>query len=42
LQSLDDRTPVKMISSDNNGTQIQIAESPMKDEVGFVAPQNVD
>jgi hypothetical protein len=41
-KQVDDRTRVKLISSDSNGTQIQIAEGPMKGEVGFVAPQNVD
>lgn len=37
-----DQTPVKVISSDSNGTEVQIVEGPMKGTAGFVANQNVD
>lgn len=41
-KKIDDKTPVKIISSDSNGTEVQIVEGPMKGTAGFVANQNVD
>jgi hypothetical protein len=41
-KKIDDQTPVIVISSDDNGTQVQITEGPMKGQAGFVANQNVD
>jgi hypothetical protein len=37
-----DQTPVKVLSSDNNGSEVQIVQGPMKGTAGFVANQNVD
>jgi hypothetical protein len=41
-KKIDDQTPVKILSSDSNGTEVEIVEGPMKGTVGFVADQNVD
>jgi hypothetical protein len=41
-KDIDDRTPVMILSSDENGAVVQIAEGPMKGQMGFVARQNVD
>jgi hypothetical protein len=41
-RQIDDQTPVKVISSDDNGAVIQIIEGPMKGQAGFVAKQNLD
>jgi hypothetical protein len=41
-KKIDDQTPVKIISSDSNGAEVQIVEGPMKGTAGFVANQNVD
>ena len=41
-KKIDDQTPVIVISRDDNGTQVQITEGPMKGQAGFVANQNVD
>jgi hypothetical protein len=41
-KKIDDQTPVKIISSDSNGIEVQIVEGPMKGTAGFVANQNVD
>jgi hypothetical protein len=41
-KKIDDQTPVSVLSSDSNGTQVQITEGPMKGQAGFVANQNVD
>jgi hypothetical protein len=41
-KKIDDQTPVKILSSDSNGTEVEIVEGPMKGTAGFVANQNVD
>ncbi|HLK86186.1 MAG TPA: hypothetical protein VKT27_06715 [Candidatus Binataceae bacterium] len=41
-KQIDDQTAVKVLSSDNNGAEVQIVQGPMKGTVGFVASQNVD
>jgi hypothetical protein len=41
-KKIDDQTPVIVISSDDNGTEVQITEGRMKGQAGFVANQNVD
>ena len=41
-KKIDDQTPVKILSSDSNGTEVQIVQGPMKGTAGFVANQNVD
>ena len=40
-KEIDDQTPVKIISSDDNGDEVQITDGPMKGQAGFVAKQNV-
>jgi hypothetical protein len=40
-RQIDDQTPVKVISSDDNGAMIQIIDGPMKGQAGFVAKQNL-
>ena len=41
-KQIDDQTMVKVLSSDNNGAEVQIVQGPMKGTVGFVASQNLD
>lgn len=41
-KQIDDQTPVKIISSDDNGDEVQITQGPMAGQAGFVAKQNVD
>jgi hypothetical protein len=41
-RQIDDQTPVKVVSSDDNGAVIQIIEGPMKGQSGYVAKQNLD
>jgi hypothetical protein len=41
-KQIDDQTAVKVISSDDNGSVVEITEGPMKGQTGFVAKQNVD
>jgi hypothetical protein len=41
-REIDDQTPVKIVSSDDNGAVIEITEGPMKGQSGFVAKQNID
>lgn len=41
-KKINDQTPVKIISTDSNGSEVQIVEGPMKGTTGFVAKQNVD
>lgn len=41
-RQIDDQTPVKVVSSDDNGAVILIVEGPMKGQSGFVAKQNLD
>jgi hypothetical protein len=40
-RQIDDQTPVKVISSDDNGAVIQVTDGPMKGQTGFVAKQNL-
>ncbi len=42
VKKIDDQTPVKIISSDSSGSEVQIVEGPMKGTAGFAANQNVD
>ena len=41
-KNIDDQTEVKVVSSDDNGSVVQIVAGPMKGQTGFVAKQNVD
>jgi hypothetical protein len=41
-KQIDDQTTVKILSSDDNGAQVQITAGPMIGQAGFVARQNVD
>jgi hypothetical protein len=41
-KQIDDQTPVRVISSDDDGTEVQIIDGPLKGQAGFVAKQNVD
>jgi hypothetical protein len=41
-KQIDDQTQVKVLSSDSNGSEVEITEGPMNGQAGFVANQNVD
>ena len=41
-KDIDDQTPVRIVSSDENGAVVEIAQGPMRGQTGFVARQNVD
>ncbi len=41
-KQIDDQTPVKVISSTSNGSNVEIIDGPMKGQSGFVAKQNLD
>ncbi|MHB8329327.1 MAG: KOW domain-containing RNA-binding protein [Acidimicrobiales bacterium] len=41
-KQIDDLTPVTVLSSDNNGAQVEITDGPMKGQTGFVSKQNLD
>ena len=41
-QQVDDQTPIVIISTDDNGTVVQIMDGPMKGQNGFVPKDNVD
>lgn len=41
-KQIDNATPVRVLSSDSNGTEVEITDGPMKGQAGFVANQNVD
>ena len=41
-REIDDQTQVSVVSSDDNGSVIQVIDGPMKGASGFVAKQNVD
>ena len=41
-RTIDDQTPVTVLSSDDNGALVEIIEGPMKGQTGFVARQNLD
>jgi hypothetical protein len=42
VKRIDDQTPVKIVSSDGNGAEVEIVKGSMKGQAGFVATQNVD
>ena len=41
-KQIDDQTPVKVLSSDSNGSEVEITQGPMNGQAGFVANQNLD
>lgn len=41
-KEIDDQTPVKIVTIDDNGAVITVIDGPMKGETGFVAKQNID
>ena len=41
-KQINDQTPVKVLASDDNGSQVLITDGPMRGQSGFVAHQNVD
>lgn len=41
-KQIDDQTPVKVLSSSSNGSEVEITDGPMKGNSGFVAKQNLD
>jgi hypothetical protein len=41
-KQIDDQTPVQVLSTDDNGAQIQVIDGPLKGQTGFVTKQNVD
>jgi hypothetical protein len=41
-KDIDPDTPVKIVSSDENGAVVQITAGPMKGQTGFVPKQNID
>ena len=41
-KQIDDQTPVKILSSDGNGSEVEITQGPMNGQAGFVANQNLD
>jgi hypothetical protein len=41
-KNIDDQTPIKIVSSDDNGAVVQITDGPMRGQTGFVGKQNVD
>ena len=40
--TIDDQTPVTIVSSDDNGAVVEIAQGPLRGQSGFVAKRNVD
>jgi hypothetical protein len=41
-KQIDDQTPVQVLSTDDNGAQVQIIDGPLKGQSGFVTKQNVN
>jgi hypothetical protein len=41
-KQIDDQTPVTVLSSDSNGSEVEITQGPMNGQAGFVANQNLD
>jgi len=41
-KQIDDQTPVKVLSSNSNGSEVEVTSGPMTGQAGFVANQNVD
>ena len=40
--AIDEQTPVTIVSSDDNGAVVEIAQGPLRGRSGFVAKRNVD
>ena len=40
-KQLDNNTPVRIISQDSEGAQIEVTDGPLKGEKGFVAKDNI-
>ena|SRR5579872_2308399 len=41
-KQIDDQTPVNVVSTDDNGAQVEIIDGPLKGQSGFVLKQNVN
>jgi hypothetical protein len=41
-KKIDDQTPVKVISTDDEGAEVEITDGPMKGTAGYVAKDSVD
>jgi len=41
-RSVDDRTPVRIVSSNDEGSTVEVTDGPFKGTTGFVPKQNVD
>ncbi len=41
-KEVDDRTPVRIVSSNDEGSEVEVADGPFKGLKGFVPRQNVD
>jgi hypothetical protein len=41
-KQMDDQTPVQVLSTDENGAQVQVIDGPLKGQTGFVTKQNVN
>lgn len=41
-KQVSDQTPIKILSSDSDGSQVEITAGPLKGQTGFVAKENVD
>jgi transcription antitermination factor NusG len=41
-KQVDDKTPVRIISSDTEGSKVEVTEGPFKGVQGFVPRENVD
>jgi transcription antitermination factor NusG len=41
-KQVDDRTPVRIVSSNDEGSEIEVTDGPFKGLKGFVPRQNVD
>ena len=41
-KKVDDKTPVKILSSDDKGAEIEVLDGPSKGMQGYVAKSNVD
>jgi transcription antitermination factor NusG len=41
-KKIDNQTPVKVLSSDDEGDEVEITDGPMKGTVGYVAKDSVD
>ncbi len=41
-KQIDDQTPINVVSTDDNGAQVEIIDGPLKGQSGFVLKQNVN